>query len=119
MLLLCPGSVSRDECVVLNDILLHKSPPGCYSMSHNSGEDKFTYPNDSPFVGDDAKQHRNSWLMPKLARRLTKDSKYHVSNWRQPVAIDAEQCAGLRKQLEEKMNKSEVASKMPEACVNA
>ena len=110
------GSISRDECCVLNEILLQKSPDGCNGMALNSGNDRFTYPNDTPFVGDDAKQHRNSWLMPNLARRLTKDSKFHVSQWRQPVTIDAEQCNTLRQMLEETMGKDDVADKMPKAC---
>ena len=85
-------------------------------MALNSGKDKFTYPNDTPFDGDDAKQYRNSWLMPTLARRLTKESKFHVSQWRQPVTIDAEQCNILRLTLEETMESKDISDKMPKAC---
>lgn len=102
--------------MILNDLLGRETPSGCYSMMHNSGDDPFTYPNDKQFEGEDAKKHRNSWLMPRLARRLTKNSEYHVSKWRKPVTVDAAECAKIRKALEDKVGVNEAVTKLPEAC---
>mmetsp|Transcript_2239 Transcript_2239/g.2695 ORF Transcript_2239/g.2695 Transcript_2239/m.2695 type:complete len:115 (+) Transcript_2239:97-441(+) len=110
------GTVSRDECMILNDALGHKSPNHCYSMVHNSGDDPFSYSNDKQFQGKDETHHRNSWLMPRLARKLTKSSPMHVSNWRKPVEFDATQCDNVRKLLEEKLGKQEALNKLPKAC---
>eukprot|EP00540_Astrosyne_radiata_P023783 CAMPEP_0116830946 /NCGR_PEP_ID=MMETSP0418-20121206/5054_1 /TAXON_ID=1158023 /ORGANISM="Astrosyne radiata, Strain 13vi08-1A" /LENGTH=103 /DNA_ID=CAMNT_0004460123 /DNA_START=291 /DNA_END=602 /DNA_ORIENTATION=+ len=102
--------------MVLNDALGRDTPSGCYSLTHNSGEDPFTYPNDKPFAGEDDKKHRNSWLMPRFARRLTRHSPQHVSNWRKPVSVDAAECANLKKMLEDKLGAKEAAAKLPQAC---
>jgi hypothetical protein len=112
------GQISRDECLVLNDLLDRtETPIGCYSLTHNSGEDKFTYAhNENIFQGEDANRHRNSWLMPFMARRLTKNSKFHVSQWRKPVEVDATECDSLRKALEKRLGASEALSKLPKAC---
>eukprot|EP00543_Licmophora_paradoxa_P002042 CAMPEP_0202441770 /NCGR_PEP_ID=MMETSP1360-20130828/1273_1 /ASSEMBLY_ACC=CAM_ASM_000848 /TAXON_ID=515479 /ORGANISM="Licmophora paradoxa, Strain CCMP2313" /LENGTH=114 /DNA_ID=CAMNT_0049056899 /DNA_START=124 /DNA_END=468 /DNA_ORIENTATION=+ len=110
------GTISRDECLVLNEVLGYKTPSGCYSLSHNNGTDAFSYPNDKPFVGEDAKRHRNTWLMPNLARRLTKNSPHHVSNWRKPVSVDKDECQKIRQLLEDKLGKKDANKKLPKAC---
>mmetsp|Transcript_26734 Transcript_26734/g.40421 ORF Transcript_26734/g.40421 Transcript_26734/m.40421 type:complete len:116 (+) Transcript_26734:90-437(+) len=113
------GTISRDECLNLNDILGVHTPSGCYSLTHNSGNDKFTYShNEGHFQGEDADRHRNSWLMPKMARRLTKKSKYHVSNWRQPVTVNEKECEDIRKALEKKLGSKEAKLNLPKACKN-
>jgi hypothetical protein len=116
-----PGHISLDECKILNQILDGKETPrGCYSLNHISGEDKFTYHhNDNRFQGDDVEHHRMSWLMPKTARRLTKNSKYHVSQWRQPVEVEASECKRILTALESALGDVAEANKsLPKACHN-
>eukprot|EP00541_Cyclophora_tenuis_P001982 CAMPEP_0116561186 /NCGR_PEP_ID=MMETSP0397-20121206/11435_1 /TAXON_ID=216820 /ORGANISM="Cyclophora tenuis, Strain ECT3854" /LENGTH=114 /DNA_ID=CAMNT_0004087285 /DNA_START=91 /DNA_END=435 /DNA_ORIENTATION=- len=110
------GTISRDECVILTEILGSKTPAGCGVLAQTDGKDPFTYPNDNPFRGQDEKLHRNSWLMPRLARRLTKNCDYHVSKWHKPLVVDSAECAKIRKALEEKIGTLEAKSKLPEAC---
>ena len=66
---------------------------------------------------DEAK-HRSSWLWPQLARRMTRDSKHHVSNWRSnDVQVDSAECAKLRALLTEKMGSPvEAEAHLPAAC---
>ena len=54
--------------------------------------------------------------MPKLACKLTKKSKYHISNWRQPVTVDEKECEVIREALEEKIGREEEISKTPKVC---
>lgn len=93
-----------------------QSPNGCLSLLHVDGDDKFAFANDNQFVGEDAVRHRNSWLMPRLARRMTKNSEYHVSKWSQPVPASSDQCARIRKALQEQLGDTEAAAKLPKAC---
>eukprot|EP00545_Synedropsis_sp_CCMP1620_P004550 CAMPEP_0119003202 /NCGR_PEP_ID=MMETSP1176-20130426/419_1 /TAXON_ID=265551 /ORGANISM="Synedropsis recta cf, Strain CCMP1620" /LENGTH=92 /DNA_ID=CAMNT_0006954777 /DNA_START=284 /DNA_END=562 /DNA_ORIENTATION=- len=89
---------------------------GCYSLTHNSGNDKFTYAHDGDkFQGEDADRHRNSWLMPRMARRLTKGSKFHISQWKKPVEVDENECENIRQALVDKLG-PEGALKLPKAC---
>jgi hypothetical protein len=112
--------ISRDECLILNELLSRtETPIGCYSLTHNSGNDKFTYAhNEDKFQGDDATHHRSSWLMPRMARRLTQSSKFHVSQWRQPVEVNADECEAIRKALEKNVGAGGVFEKIPKACKN-
>lgn len=58
--------------------------------------------------------------MPQLARRMTKNSPYHVSNWRLDVTIDESECAKLRALLTEKMGSPiEAEVQLPAACKRA
>mmetsp|Transcript_30304 Transcript_30304/g.61803 ORF Transcript_30304/g.61803 Transcript_30304/m.61803 type:complete len:114 (-) Transcript_30304:264-605(-) len=109
------GEVSRDECLVLNELLGAKAPSGCFALGHNQG-DPFTYPNAKPFKGEDESRHRNSWLWPKLARRLTKGSEYHVSNWRKAVEVDRAECEAIHQALKDKLGEAEASLKLPKAC---
>mmetsp|Transcript_51242 Transcript_51242/g.76552 ORF Transcript_51242/g.76552 Transcript_51242/m.76552 type:complete len:123 (-) Transcript_51242:293-661(-) len=114
------GSITRDECFVLNEVLGTQAPGGCLSMMHNTGTDKFSYPSKgSSFEGQDTTHHRNSWLMPRIARRLTKSklgSEMHVSNWRQPVGVDGETCKSIYSNLEAKLGPGMAKMKLPNAC---
>lgn len=109
--------VSKDECMILNDILGIKTLSGCYAMNRNDLEDNFTIPGENKFEGKDAQLYRNSWLMPRMARRLTRNNKHHVSNWRQDPIIDDAECARLRLLLTNKLDTSEqVHINLPKAC---
>jgi len=110
--------ISRDECLILNELLSRTDTPiGCYSLTHNSGNDKFTYAHsENKFQGEDATHHRNSWLMPRMACRLTQSSKFHVSQWRQAVEVNADECEAIRTALEKNTGVSDVLEKLPNAC---
>lgn len=98
-------------------MLGNKTPPGCDSLSHNYLDDNFTTPDlgASKFEGKDESKHRNSWLMPRMARRMTRHNKYHVSNWKQNVTIDSKECERIRELLEK--NEDYIAKEhLPEAC---
>jgi hypothetical protein len=115
------ATVSRDECLTLNDILGVKTLSGCHNLKHSlpSRDDAFTDGSETPFQADENK-HRSSWLMPQLARRMTKNSPYHVSNWRLDVTIDESECAKLRALLTEKMGSPiEAEVQLPAACKRA
>jgi len=116
---LCVGTISYDECKVLNDILGVKTPNGCYSLNRRKTNDAFTYENDDPFQGEDATKHRNSWLMPKLARRMTKNNPHHVSKWHKQASVNNKECSRIQQCLKESIgasNDDEVFSKLPKAC---
>jgi hypothetical protein len=111
-------TVSRDECLHLNDILGVKTLSGCHNLKHTlpARDDAFTTGSDRPFEADENK-HRSSWLMPRLARRMTKNSPHHVSNWRTDVNVDDSDCAKLRALLTEKMGSPvEAEAYLPSAC---
>jgi hypothetical protein len=102
----------------LNDILGVKTLSGCHNLKHTlpSRDDAFTNLSERPFEADEEK-HRSSWLMPKVARRMTKNSPHHVSNWRVDVTIDDSDCAKLRALLTEKMGSPlEAEAHLPSAC---
>jgi hypothetical protein len=114
---LCTATISKDECKILNDILGNKTPSGCDIMSRNSTEDPFTIPGaDKKFEGRDETKHRNSWLMPRMARRMTKNNKYHVSNWRDDVTVTEDECNNLAAILSEKLGEQEARANLPKAC---
>ena len=56
--------------------------------------------------------------MPRLARRMTKQSPHHVTNWRrQDVMVEEGDCARLRALLTEKMGSPVDAEEhLPDAC---
>ena len=118
------AKVSRDECLHLNDILGVKTLPTCYNVKHAiKADDRFTTHNEigggnTAQQDDDEVRHRNSWLMPRMARRMTRDSKHHVTNWRQKdVSIDEADCARLRALLTEKMGSpADAEDHLPAAC---
>jgi hypothetical protein len=75
----------------------------------------------APFSeGKDKERHRNSWLMPILGRRLTRNNKYHVSNWRQDVVIDTTtECRRLSAALAEQFGANDLDAAqtyLPAAC---
>jgi Lon protease-like protein len=104
--------------MVLNEILGTKTPSGCFSLSHNDGEDPFTVPGAKKFEGKDDVKHRNSWLMPRMARRMTKNNKFHVSNWRKEVTVTEDECNNLAAILSEKLGEKEALANLPKACQN-
>ena len=110
------GQVTKDECLALNGAISDKYlPTGCLSLLR-AQSDPFASPQTSSekvFVGKDKEVHRNSWLWPKMARRLTRDSPAHVSNWRKPVTVDENKCEIIEKALKEKFGD---ISKLPKAC---
>jgi len=51
--------ITKEECILLNEILGTKTPSGCYSFSRTDFEDKFTVPgSDKTFDGRDEEKHR-------------------------------------------------------------
>jgi hypothetical protein len=55
--------------------------------------------------------------MPRIARRMTKNSPHHVSNWRADVTVDEHECAKLRALLTEKMGSPmDAEDHLPAAC---
>jgi len=116
------GEVSKKECLELNGVIEDKYlPPGCLSLLRLQ-DDPFASPQSSAetvFQGKDKEVHRNSWLWPKMARRLTKDSPAHVSNWRKPVHVDDSQCSAILEALKSKVGDSLAATKLPQACKTA
>jgi hypothetical protein len=114
----CTATISKDECEILNNILGNKTPSGCFSMTRNAMEDPFTVPGAKKFEGRDEVKHRNSWLMPRMARRMTKNNKYHVSNWRQDVTVTQDECNNLAAILSEKLGEQEGRANLPKACQN-
>jgi hypothetical protein len=102
----------------LNDILGNKNIiDRCDIMSRNSTEDPFTNPgSDKKFEGRDETKHRNSWLMPRMARRMTKNNEYHVSNWRKEVTVTEDECNNLAAILSQKLGEQEARANLPKAC---
>jgi hypothetical protein len=112
--LLHPATISRDECLALNDILGVKTLSGCHNLKHTltNRDDAFSTTGDN-----DEARHRSSWLMPRVARRMTKNSPHHVSKWRADVTVDSSDCAKLRALLTEKMGSpADAAEHLPAAC---
>eukprot|EP00533_Pseudo-nitzschia_delicatissima_P012310 CAMPEP_0197269098 /NCGR_PEP_ID=MMETSP1432-20130617/4642_1 /TAXON_ID=44447 /ORGANISM="Pseudo-nitzschia delicatissima, Strain UNC1205" /LENGTH=121 /DNA_ID=CAMNT_0042734205 /DNA_START=44 /DNA_END=409 /DNA_ORIENTATION=+ len=110
------STVSRDECLHLNDILGSKTLSSCYNLKHtlSKRDDSF---HTSQKIGDEDTKHRNSWLMPRMARRMTTKSRFHVSNWRPEVHVNDSECSKLRALLVEKMGSLEDAEEyLPAAC---
>jgi hypothetical protein len=114
--------VSRDECLHLNDILGVETLGGCSAIRHAlpGADDKFfTVSNKSEAFSDERDQtmHRNSWLMPRMARRMTQNNKYHASQARADVMVDEAECAKLRALLTERMGSPlEAEPHIPAAC---
>lgn len=110
------ASVSRAECLHLNDILGVKTLSGCYNIKHPlKNDDKFDMQGGIP--EEDAAKHRNSWLMPRMARRMTRNSKHHVTNWRQDVTVEESDCSRLRALLTERLGSpAEAEDFLPAAC---
>jgi hypothetical protein len=112
--LLHPATISRDKCLHLNDILGVKTLSGCHNLKHTltNRDDTFSTTGDN-----DETRHRSSWLMPRMARRMTKTSPHHVSKWRADVTVDDSDCAKLRALLTEKMGSpADAAEHLPAAC---
>lgn len=115
--------MSKDECKVLYDALGAASkmvPQGCENLLKAS-DDPFAYRKTAggaktEFEGEDKEKHRNSWLWPRLARRVTVNSPTHVSNWRKPVEIDEFHCANIYEALKAKYGDKEAAAKLPQEC---
>mmetsp|Transcript_480 Transcript_480/g.1178 ORF Transcript_480/g.1178 Transcript_480/m.1178 type:complete len:122 (-) Transcript_480:77-442(-) len=110
------STVSRDECLHLNDILGSKTLSTCYNLKHTlkDRDDSFLT---NQGISEDDTEHRSSWLMPRMARRMTTKSRYHVSNWRPEVKVDYSECTKLRALLMEKMGSAEDAEEhLPAAC---
>jgi len=95
------GQVGKTECEALNEILGDGSLKGC-EIYLQGIQDPMSVPDGDPFQGKDKDLYRNSWLWPRLARKLTRGSPNHISNWQKPVEIDADQCAVILKALQEK-----------------
>ncbi|KAL3941208.1 MAG: hypothetical protein SGBAC_004383 [Bacillariaceae sp.] len=111
-----PSAISRSECLDLNDILGVKTLPGCHNIKHtlSKRDDSF---NTSSNIGVEEEKHRSSWLMPRIARRMTKNSPHHVSKWRSEVFVDDSDCARLRALLTEKMGSpAEAEEHLPGVC---
>ena len=106
----------------MNDILGVKTLGGCSAIRHTlpGVDDNFVTASTKEGVFSDerdATKHRNSWLMPRMARRITRNNKHHASNWRQDVTVDSAECAKLRALLTEKMGSPmEAEPHLPEAC---
>mmetsp|Transcript_26650 Transcript_26650/g.40890 ORF Transcript_26650/g.40890 Transcript_26650/m.40890 type:complete len:117 (+) Transcript_26650:139-489(+) len=112
------ATITRDECLVLNELLGSKAPMGCQGVSAKN-DDPFVYKGgDNVFKGEDEHLHRNSWLMPRLARRMTKSNKFHVSNWRDAATVDAQECQLIRRRVTEKAGVEAVGKSLPKACGN-
>ena len=114
------ATISPNECERLNDYLGPKTPGGCFVLGHNDGDDPFTHgveKGETPFQGKDATHHRNSWLWPKLARRVTKNSDLHQSRWRRPVEVSGDECSSIYNLLKLKLEDSQEAlDELPVGC---
>jgi hypothetical protein len=114
------ATISPNECERLNDYLGPKTPGGCFVLGHNDGDDPFTHgveKGETPFQGKDATHHRNSWLWPKLARRVTKNSDLHQSRWRRPVEVSGDECSRIYNLLKLKLEDSQEAlDELPVGC---
>jgi hypothetical protein len=110
------ATITRDECLHLNDILGVKTLSACHNVKHAiKADDSFTTQNS--IANEDETRHRNSWLMPRMARRMTKNSPHHVTNWRQNVTVDDADCSRLRALLTEKMGSpADAEEHLPAAC---
>lgn len=109
------ATITRDECLHLNDILGVKTLSGCHNIKHTltNRDDSFH----TGVIAADDTNHRSSWLMPKMARRMTKNSPHHVSKWRPDVTVDESDCARLRDLLTKKMGSLADANEhLPAAC---
>mmetsp|Transcript_3131 Transcript_3131/g.4580 ORF Transcript_3131/g.4580 Transcript_3131/m.4580 type:complete len:111 (-) Transcript_3131:75-407(-) len=106
------GTINRDECKAVHSVLGDAGiPKGCLSMLVN--------PQDSFENEKDSKAHRNSWLWPRLARRMTKGSgkKYHPSQVEQEPVLEASQCQEMLAALKAKLgDEAKAKSLLPKAC---
>jgi hypothetical protein len=98
---------------MINDLLGDDlTPSDCLGVLHP--EDPFTQ-------GKDETHHRQSWLWPKFARRVTKnrDGSFHeshvMSNSRE-AKVTAEECNSVFESLKAKMGPDAAMAKMPKAC---
>jgi hypothetical protein len=100
----------------LNDILGAKTLSGCYNIKHTLSKRDDSFNTEQSIASDDDR-HRSSWLMPRMARRMTKTSPHHVSKWRQGVTVDDGDCTKLRALLTEKMGSPiDAEEHLPAAC---
>ena len=106
------GEVTKTECKLINDLLGDDvTPHNCLSLLN---------PED-PFVGRDETHHRNSWLWPKFARRVTKkrDGTFHDAHVSMNVPnanVSADECAEVFAALKAKLGEAEAKNKLPKAC---
>ena len=75
-------------------------------------------PDDSFDNAKDKEVHRNSWLWPRLARRMTKGGKhkYHPSQQEKEPQLDATQCASMFDALKTKLGEAKAKEVLPKAC---
>ena len=107
-------AVTRDECLHLNDILGVKTLSGCHNIKHTLSKRDDSFATGSSI---EENTHRSSWLMPRMARRMTRTSPHHVSKWRPDVTVDDSDCARLRALLTEKMGSpADAETHLPDAC---
>ena len=105
------GTINKSECKAVHSVLGDKGiPGGCLSVLIN--------PDDSLENPKDQKVHRNSWLWPKLARRMTSGgkNKYHPSQAEQDPQIDNLQCESMLAALTAKLGEAEAKKVLPSAC---
>ncbi len=104
--------ITKDECKVIHDLIGDDNiPHNCLSL---------LYPED-PFVGKDLTHHRNSWLWPKFARRVTKkkDGSFHDAHVSSNVGeadASAEECTVLFGALKAKLGEAEAKKALPKGC---
>lgn len=60
--------ISKEECILLNEVLGTKTPSGCYNFSRTDFEDSFTVPGDKVFSGRDEEKHRECILFYSINR---------------------------------------------------
>lgn len=104
--------ITKAECQVIHDLIGDdKIPHNCLSL---------LYPED-PFVGKDVTHHRNSWLWPKFARRVTKkkDGTFHDAHVASNVAdaeASAKECSVLFNALKTKLSEADAKKALPKNC---
>ena len=113
------ATITREECLHLNDILGVKTLSGCHNIKHtlSKRDDAFIASDQGEGLSKDDTDHRSSWLMPKVARRMTRNSPHHVSNWRPDVTVNRDDCSRIRALLAERMGSAKDAEEhLPKAC---
>jgi len=103
--------MNKGECKAVHAVLGDKGvPTGCFSLMVNP-DDSFDNPKDQEV-------HRNSWLWPKLARRMTKGgkNKYHPSQQLKDPDVSADQCSDMLQALTAKLGAEEAKKILPKAC---
>lgn len=53
--------------------------------------------------------------MPRFARRMTRNNKHHVSQWRKDVEVNHAECVRIAEQLQKAMG-DEGKEHIPKAC---